>query len=148
MKENAAGVSNRRHDIRTCGRSSTTPTEFTRWPLLAYSVTINSSRDSTACNGTVFRLRKRGFNVPGKRKVRKPAVVQKVIKEPCENPPCPEKAEIAIPEADELYREIRIENKVHDDKGQAAKLKPGAELEVTIEADEKDTIPFCKERHG
>ena len=68
-----------------------------------------------------------------KPKATKPAIVQKVI--PPVVPEAPEKAEISIPAADDLYREIRIENTLTDDKGNEVKLKPGAEVEVTIEAD-------------
>ena len=70
-----------------------------------------------------------------KRKTRKKGVVEKIVKLPCQ----PEKAEISIDEADDLYCEIRIENKLESEGGQPAKLKPGARVEVTIEADEKDT---------
>ena len=51
-----------------------------------------------------------------------------------------EKAEISINEADDLYREIRIENRLTDDKGREASLKEGAEVEVQIEADKEATI--------
>ena len=58
--------------------------------------------------------------------------VQKVIKPTFGQP---EKAEIAIQEADDLYREIRIENEVTDDKGEKGRLKPGADVDVVVEAD-------------
>jgi len=47
----------------------------------------------------------------------------------------PEKAQIGIEEADELYREIRVENVVTDEKGKNARLKVGADVDVVIEAD-------------
>jgi hypothetical protein len=72
-----------------------------------------------------------------KRKTKKLGVVQKIIKSPIQ----PEQAEIEIHDAEHLYREIRVENKVEDENGEPAKLKQGAPVEVTIEADEKDTIP-------
>lgn len=72
-----------------------------------------------------------------KRKVKKTGVVQKIIKSPIQ----PEQAQIEIHDAEHLYREIRVENKVEGDDGESAKLKQGAPVEVTIEADEKDTIP-------
>jgi hypothetical protein len=74
-----------------------------------------------------------------KPKTTKPGVVQKII-EP-RVPHEPEMAEIAIEGADHLYREIRIENALEDDKGKAVKLKPGAQVEVTVEADPKETSP-------
>jgi hypothetical protein len=64
--------------------------------------------------------------------------VQKIIKPP--HPDLPEKAEIAVEGADELYREIRIENSLIDENGNEVKLKPGATVEVTVEAEPKDTV--------
>ena len=74
-----------------------------------------------------------------KPKITKPGIVQKVIPSP--HPSLPEKAEIAVEGADHLYREIRIDNTLEDDKGREVKLKPGAEVEVTVAADPADTVP-------
>jgi len=68
-----------------------------------------------------------------------PATVEKIIKSP--SPSEPEKAQIAVEGADDLYRELRIENTLIDKKGEKVKLKPGAEVEVTIEAEPKATTP-------
>jgi hypothetical protein len=64
--------------------------------------------------------------------------VQKVIKSAI--PSQPEKAQIDIHDAEDLYREIRIENVVTDEKGEKAALKPGAEVDVIVEADSSATI--------
>lgn len=61
-----------------------------------------------------------------------PATVEKII--PPFNPDEPEKAQIAIEGADDLYREIRIENTLTDENGAQVRLKKGAEVEVTVEA--------------
>jgi len=61
-----------------------------------------------------------------------PAVVEKIIKPLA--PQEPEKAQIAIQGADDLYGEIRVENTLENAAGEKVKLKPGAEVEVTIEA--------------
>jgi hypothetical protein len=74
-----------------------------------------------------------------KPKTTKPGTVEKIIKSPI--PHEPEKAEIAIEGADHLYREIRIENALEDDQGKPVKLKVGAQVDVTVEADLKDTVP-------
>jgi hypothetical protein len=66
-----------------------------------------------------------------------PGIVEKIIKSPF--PDEPEKAEIAVPDAEPLYQEIRIENKLTDKDGKEVRLKPGASVDVTIEADAKDT---------
>ncbi len=71
-----------------------------------------------------------------------PGTVQKVIK-PL-HPDIPEKAEIAVEGADDLYKEIRIENTLVDEKGNEVALKPGAQVEVTVEADKEDTAPKKK----
>jgi len=62
-----------------------------------------------------------------------PGTVEKVIKSPHSG--VPEKAEIAVEGADDLYREIRIENKLTDEDGNEVKLKEGASVEVTVEAE-------------
>jgi hypothetical protein len=51
----------------------------------------------------------------------------------------PEKVEISLSEADELFREIRIENTFSDESGQSLGLVAGAALDVTFEANAKDT---------
>jgi hypothetical protein len=53
----------------------------------------------------------------------------------------PDKAQIGIEGADHLYREIRVENVVADDKGQKAALKEGAQVDVIVEADSEATTP-------
>ena len=68
-----------------------------------------------------------------------PGTVQKIIKSP--HPDLPEKAEIAVDGADELYREIRIENTLTDEKGNEVKLKPGADVDVVVQADKEATVP-------
>jgi hypothetical protein len=74
-----------------------------------------------------------------KPKTTKPGTVEKIIEPSL--PHEPEKAEIAIEGADHLYREIRIENTLKDENGKKVRLKEGAPVEVTIEADPKDTAP-------
>jgi len=71
-------------------------------------------------------------------KVRKkmPGTVRKVIKPVG---PEPEKAEITVHEGEDLYKEIRIENKLTDEKGEMAKLKEGGNVDVVVEADSDAT---------
>jgi len=61
-----------------------------------------------------------------------PGTVEKII--PPIAPAMPEKAQIHIDGAEELYQEIRIENTLQDEAGNTVALKKGAEVEVTIEA--------------
>jgi hypothetical protein len=46
---------------------------------------------------------------------------------------------IEVKGADDLYREIRVDKPLTDKDGNQVRLKQGAEIDVTIEADEKDT---------
>ena len=68
-----------------------------------------------------------------------PGTVKKVI--PPFHTSMPEKAEVSVEAADELYREIRIENTLSDESGNEVSLKPGAQVDVTIEADADATKP-------
>ena len=68
-----------------------------------------------------------------------PATVEKIIKPA--SPGEPEKAQISVEGADHLYRELRIENTLLDENGQKGRLKQGADVEVTIEAEQKATTP-------
>jgi hypothetical protein len=78
--------------------------------------------------------------MPEKPSVTLPGTVEKIIVplDPAE----PEKAQINIEEgADPLYKEIRIENSLTDEKGQEVKLKKGAKVEVTVEANQSGIVP-------
>lgn len=74
----------------------------------------------------------------GRKRKKLQGTVQKVIKPVV--PSRPEKAQINIQGADELYREIRIENEVIGENGEKAQLKPGAEVDIIVEADSSATM--------
>jgi hypothetical protein len=59
--------------------------------------------------------------------------VQKIIKPRV--PSEPERAQIAIEGADHFYKELRIENTLTDAGGNEVHLKPGAKVDVTVEAE-------------
>jgi len=60
----------------------------------------------------------------------------------------PEKAQIAVEGADHLYREIRVPNRLVDNKGRKVKLKEGDDVDVKIEADPNGTnrVPVPEEQ--
>jgi hypothetical protein len=68
-----------------------------------------------------------------------PGTVDKVIKSP--DPNEPDKAQIVLEGADELYREIRIDNALQNEKGEEVALKPGTDVDVTVEAPADATTP-------
>jgi hypothetical protein len=72
--------------------------------------------------------------------VKLPGTVEKIIE--AVHPKEPEKAHINIDEgATPLYKEIRIENTLTDENGEEVKLKRGAKVEVTVEANPSGVIP-------
>ena len=68
-----------------------------------------------------------------------PATVEHIIPSPY--PGMPEKAQIAIEKADDLYQQIRIENTLTDKHGDKVGLKKGADVDVTVEAEPGATTP-------
>ena len=68
-----------------------------------------------------------------------PGRVEKIIES--EGPKEPEKAEISIEGGDPLYQEIRIENSLTDENGDEVRLKMGAEVDITVEAEKNATTP-------
>ncbi len=68
-----------------------------------------------------------------------PGTVEKLIK-PL-HPSQPEKVQIAVEGADDLYREIRIDNALQDQNGETVALKQGVQVEVTVDAKPEYTTP-------
>jgi hypothetical protein len=73
-----------------------------------------------------------------KKRKRLRGTVEKVIKPTL--PGEPEKVQLGIEKADDLYREIRVENVLTDENGDQVSLKPGAEVDVIVEADTDATM--------
>jgi hypothetical protein len=76
--------------------------------------------------------------VPEKPSVTLPGVVEKII--PAVGSVIPEKAQISVEGAEDLYKEIRVDNALEDETGKTVGLKPGAKVEVTIEAEKSETV--------
>ena len=72
-----------------------------------------------------------------KKRKKMQGTVEKVIKSAI--PSQPEKVQISIDEEEDLYREIRVENVVTHPEGEQAHLKPGAKVDVIVEADSSAT---------
>jgi len=64
--------------------------------------------------------------------------VEKIIKSPVSSEP--EKAQIVVEGAEHLYRELRIENALTDAAGNQVHLKPGAKVQLTVEAEPHGVI--------
>jgi hypothetical protein len=74
----------------------------------------------------------------------RPGTVQKIVKSPY--PGEPEKAQILVEGADHLYRELRVENTLTDEKGHEVSLKEGAHVEVVVQAEPHETKQKTKVR--
>ena len=68
-----------------------------------------------------------------------PGTVEHIIPSPY--PGMPEKAQIAIEKAEDLYQQIRIDNTLTDKHGDKVGLKKGVDVEVTVEAEPGATTP-------
>ncbi len=64
--------------------------------------------------------------------------VEKIIKPRV--PSEPERAQTAVEGADHLYKELRIENALTDASGNRVYLKPGAKVQITVEAEPQGVI--------
>jgi uncharacterized protein YfaS (alpha-2-macroglobulin family) len=64
-----------------------------------------------------------------------PGTVKKIIPSPRTN--LPEKAQIPVAGAPRPYRDIRIENTLTDEHGDDVKLKKGAQVEITVTANDE-----------
>ncbi len=60
-------------------------------------------------------------------------VVQKIISSPSSN--VADTAEISVDGAEDLYKEIRIENTLQDSKGNEVELKAGDNVTVTVKTE-------------
>lgn len=74
-----------------------------------------------------------------------PGTVEQIIAPPY--PGIPEQAQIAIEGADDLYQEIRIDNTLTDKNGEEVRLKKGADVEVTVEAEPEATTSKPKTKN-
>lgn len=68
-----------------------------------------------------------------------PGTVEKIIKSRFSDEP--DKAQITVDGGDHLYREIRIDNTLTNEKGEEVSLTPGARVEVIVEAEAEATTP-------
>jgi hypothetical protein len=64
-----------------------------------------------------------------------PGTVNRIIPSP--RPSQPEKAQITVAGPDRQHRDLRIENALTDENGDAVSLKKGAHVEITVTADPK-----------
>ena len=74
------------------------------------------------------------------------AAARKIIKSAYPNHG--DNVEIALADAEDLFREIRIENSFTTLDGQSVALKQGARVDVTFEANPEDTVNHGVDSHA
>ncbi|MGA2985038.1 MAG: hypothetical protein ABSG32_14595 [Terriglobia bacterium] len=99
------------------------------------SVAKEMAKPRMARSARIAELKLDPTRIPERPSVTMPGTVDKIVPSP--RPSQPEKAQIAVANADPRYRDLRIENTLSDEYGEDVKLKKGAHVEVTIAANQK-----------
>jgi hypothetical protein len=99
------------------------------------SVRKEMAKPRMARSARIAELNLDTTRIPEQPSVTMPGTVNKIIPSVSLNQP--EKAQIAVDEADHRHRHLRIENTLTDEHGDGVKLKKGAHVEVTVTAEPK-----------
>ncbi|MHB8616522.1 MAG: hypothetical protein ACYC93_10675 [Candidatus Acidiferrales bacterium] len=99
------------------------------------SVKKEMAKPRTAKSARIAELNLDTGRIPEQPSATMPGTVAKIIPSP--RPGQPEKAQIAVEEADHRYRDLRIENSLTDEHGDDVRLEKGAHVEVTVTAEPK-----------
>jgi hypothetical protein len=97
------------------------------------NVTNEMARPRMAKSARIAELNLDTSRVSGQPSSIVPGIVEEIIPSPRRGQP--EKAQIAIEEADPRYRNLRIENTLTDENGDDVSLKNGAHVKVTVTAE-------------
>jgi uncharacterized protein YfaS (alpha-2-macroglobulin family) len=95
-------------------------------------VTKEMAKPRMARSARIAELNLDLTRIPEQPSVSMPGTVSKILPPPRRRQP--EKAQIAVEEADPRYRNLRIDNALIDEHGDDVKLKKGARVEVTVSA--------------
>jgi hypothetical protein len=96
------------------------------------SVTKEMAKPRMARSARIAELNLDTVRTPEQPSTTMPGTVNKII--PSLGSAQPEKAQIAIDQADQRYRVLRIENALTDEHGDDVKLRKGAHVDVTVTA--------------
>ena len=105
--------------------------DYARFEALLRELNSLISRKELRFHGSSASRRKRPWRATS-------GVVQRIVKS--FDPKRSDSIEITLAEAEDLFREIRIENKFTDATGQQVALKQGSHVDVTFEADQEDIV--------
>jgi hypothetical protein len=97
------------------------------------SVEKEMAKPRMARSARIAELNLDTARIPERPSTTMPGIVDKIIPSPRSGQP--EKAQIAVEEADHRYRDLRIENTLTDEHGDDVRLKKGAHVAVTVTAE-------------
>jgi hypothetical protein len=100
------------------------------------SVTKEMAKPRMARSAKIAELNLDTARIPEQPSTTMPGTVDKIILS--SGPRQSEKVQIAIDEADQRYRVLRIENALTDEHGNDVKLRKGAHVDVTVTAKNVD----------
>jgi hypothetical protein len=106
------------------------------------SVKREMAKPRMARSARIAELNMDTTRIPEQPSTTMPGTVDKIIPSP--HPSQPEKAQIAVKEADHRYRDLRIENSLTDEHGDDVRLKKGAHVDVTVTAEPKTSPASTK----
>jgi hypothetical protein len=97
------------------------------------SIKKEMAKPRMARSARIAELNLNTSRIPEQPSTTLPGTVDKII--PSSRPSLPEKAQIAVKGPDRRKQDIRIENSLTDEHGDEVKLKKGAHVELTVEAE-------------
>jgi hypothetical protein len=99
------------------------------------SVKKEMARPRMAKSARITQRKLETGRIPKRPSATMPGTVEKII--PAQSQRRPEKAQIGVERAAHRYRNLQIENTLTDENGDEVKLKKGAHVEVTVEAEDQ-----------
>lgn len=106
------------------------------------SVKKEMARPRMAKSARITQRKLQTGRIPKRPSTSMPGTVDKII--PSHSHRQPEKAQIGVERAARRYRNLRIENTLTDENGDEVKLKKGAHVEVTVEAEDQTSTAKSK----
>jgi hypothetical protein len=110
----------------------------TKEPVNATHVLVGKemAKPRMARSARIAELNLNTARIPIRPSASMPGTVDKII--PALSSSQPERAQIRIDRTEHRYRDLRIENTLTDENGDAVALKKGARVEITVTAEKKD----------
>jgi hypothetical protein len=132
VQKGTVWLPSRCHDVSMPHKKSKTQSD----DATRASVTKEMAKPRMARSAKIAELNLDTARIPEQPSTTMPGTVDKIILS--SGPRQSEKVQIAIDEADQRYRVLRIENALTDEHGNDVKLRKGAHVDVTVTAKNVD----------